>query len=530
MDGTTTTIFLITCNGGNCAIQSNDASTLDRLKTLVVGKFQALQFNSIQMLYSAGSFENCCLTTQMDFDTMLIVSAMFKPSIVKIVIQTPEDSSTPVLNKEFNPVTPLRTRKKPPTKVNSEINGSQVPTDESHCVGSENFHFDSGSMATRIRKQVNRVGLGSTVDLECSSSKTNQTSHHDEDLAASGDWSDYEDFLPNGDGYQDNVGQEEDSFGQEEDNGGDYYDRAVSQQEVKEKRFADRKARRAVRDKCNLCGNWFDGVQETILDYDISMPPVDVTLQTDGWANNITGLGQRFPSGVTQFRRELIKYASKLGFHFQYVRNDLRFVHAVCKYKEEEGCLWHVYENFHKITQAVVIRKANLVHTCKLAVLRNDTTRLSAQLVAEMVQEKMRATPNAKPKQIQTDLLGSHGLALTYMKVWRGVEVAKANIFGSYHDSFNELQWYSDAILSTNPGSVVALDVEQSTNPFKRFSFSFKASIDGFKHCRPMLFIDGTFMNNRYKGTLLVATAKDGNNGMIIELVILELMSSKTCD
>ncbi|KAL6579172.1 hypothetical protein OROMI_009388 [Orobanche minor] len=45
--------------------------------------------------------------------------------------------------------------------------------------------------------------------------------------------------------------------------------------------------------------------------------------------------------------------------------------------------------------------------------------------------------------------------------------------------------------------------------------FAFKACLDGFKKCRPMLFIDGTFMIGRAKGTLLGATAKDGDNGLL---------------
>lgn len=94
------------------------------------------------------------------------------------------------------------------------------------------------------------------------------------------------------------------------------------------------------------------------------------------------------------------------------------------------------------------------------------------------------------------------------------MEVARAKLFGSYNDSFDELRWYSDALLKTNPGSITALETEPTENRFKRMFIAFNASIEGFKTCRPMLFVDGTFMKSRYKGTLLAATAKDGNNGM----------------
>ncbi|KAL7228754.1 hypothetical protein ACSBR2_007449 [Camellia fascicularis] len=39
-------------------------------------------------------------------------------------------------------------------------------------------------------------------------------------------------------------------------------------------------------------------------------------------------------------------------------------------------------------------------------------------------------------------------------------------------------------------------------------------TVYGFKHCRPLLFLDGAFLKGRSKGTLLAATAKDGNQGL----------------
>ncbi|KAL7221485.1 hypothetical protein ACSBR1_023442 [Camellia fascicularis] len=37
------------------------------------------------------------------------------------------------------------------------------------------------------------------------------------------------------------------------------------------------------------------------------------------------------------------------------------------------------------------------------------------------------------------------------------------------------------------------------------------ACIDEFNHCCPLLFLDTTFLKGRFKGFLLAATAKDGN-------------------
>ena len=47
---------------------------------------------------------------------------------------------------------------------------------------------------------------------------------------------------------------------------------------------------------------------------------------------------------------------------------------------------------------------------------------------------------------------------------------------------------------------------------FKSFFFCFGASISGWHFCRPVISVDVTFFKNKYKGTLLLAAASDGNN------------------
>ncbi|XP_006596699.1 uncharacterized protein LOC114383855 [Glycine soja] len=49
---------------------------------------------------------------------------------------------------------------------------------------------------------------------------------------------------------------------------------------------------------------------------------------------------------------------------------------------------------------------------------------------------------------------------------------------------------------------------------FHRFFWSFKAYIDVFACCKPIVQIDGTWLYGRYKGTLLIAVAQDGANNI----------------
>lgn len=68
--------------------------------------------------------------------------------------------------------------------------------------------------------------------------------------------------------------------------------------------------------------------------------------------------------------------------------------------------------------------------------------------------------------------------------------------------------------MRTNLGSRLVLDMDEDSKRFKRFFASFYACIHDFKYCRPMLFVDGTFLKSKYKSQLLAATTKDDNQGV----------------
>ena len=71
------------------------------------------------------------------------------------------------------------------------------------------------------------------------------------------------------------------------------------------------------------------------------------------------------------------------------------------------------------------------------------------------------------------------------------------------------------ALEQANPGCVVIWKTFYSnmsnTEIFQRVFSSFKPSIEGFEHCRPVLSIDGTHLYGKYKGTLMNAMGCDGN-------------------
>ncbi|GMQ06615.1 hypothetical protein CsSME_00051135 [Camellia sinensis var. sinensis] len=232
------------------------------------------------------------------------------------------------------------------------------------------------------------------------------------------------------------------------------------------------------------------------------------------WANGITHVGQRFVGGAQEFRDVLWKYAIQCGFKFTYVKNETTRVTAVCAMREERGCLWAIHCRAQRANDFFYIKRFSDVHTCGTNVRTSKNPRVSSDLVSSTISEIVRDKPLTRPCEVVTILKRDYGLDVSYHVVWLGVEKAKAGIHGDHSLSFDQLRWYSDAVMRYNPGSYVNIDYDASSQQFCRFFVSFAACISGFNACRPLLFLDGTFLKGKYKGQLLAATAKDGNNGL----------------
>ncbi|CAL5347297.1 unnamed protein product [Camellia sinensis] len=232
------------------------------------------------------------------------------------------------------------------------------------------------------------------------------------------------------------------------------------------------------------------------------------------WANGITHVGQRFVGGAQEFRDVLCKYAIQCGFKFTYVKNETTRVTAVCAMREERGCLWAIHCRAQRANDFFYIKRFSDVHTCGTDVRTSKNPRVSSDLVSSTISEIVRDKPLTRPCEVVTILKRDYGLDVSYHVVWLGVEKAKAGIHGDHSLSFDQLRWYSDAVMRYNPGSYVNIDYDASSQQFCRFFVSFAACISGFNACRPLLFLDGTFLKGKYKGQLLAATAKDGNNGL----------------
>ncbi|XP_023750123.2 uncharacterized protein LOC111898448 [Lactuca sativa] len=239
----------------------------------------------------------------------------------------------------------------------------------------------------------------------------------------------------------------------------------------------------------------------------ISLPPTPKhTKAAQQWQNNITGVGQRFNT-VTDFRDALRKYSIAHQFAYKYKKNDSHRVTVRCK---SDGCPWRIHASRLSTTQLICIKKMNPTHTCEGSIVKTGH-QATRSWVAGVIKEKLKVSPNYKPKDIVTDIKEQYGVQLNYFQAWRGKEIAKEQLQGSYKEAYGQLPYFCDQIMETNPGSRVTFNTKDDSS-FHRLFLSFHASLYGFQHCRPLIFLGSVPLKSKYQGTLLAATAPDGND------------------
>ncbi|KAL7172900.1 hypothetical protein ACSBR2_032381 [Camellia fascicularis] len=245
-----------------------------------------------------------------------------------------------------------------------------------------------------------------------------------------------------------------------------------------------------------------------------------------GWAFGITHVGQIFLGGAHEFRTVLCKYAVECGFQFKYVKNDAVRVTAICKFVTSTGCGWLVHARVSPSNGVMCLKRFISVHSCGAAVQTYRNPWTGSDLVSDVIAGRVREQPLTRPTDVVFDMKDDYGLDISYRVAWLGVKKARNEVFGDHAMSFDQLRWYNDAVMENNPHSYINLDFDQQTGRFVRYFIAFRACIDGFNGCRPLLFLDGTFLKGRFKGTLLATTAKDGNQCLFP--VAFAIVDSKT--
>lgn len=238
-------------------------------------------------------------------------------------------------------------------------------------------------------------------------------------------------------------------------------------------------------------------------------------LLINAWKSLITDVGQGFQGGIVEFRDKLTKYCISNGYQFQFKRNTSSCVRAICIHNKSRNCKWKISVTLNSVNGFAYIRKYNRFHTCGDILIKLNDRRLTSDLVAGLIHDSLKENPQMNSIDIVGYMRIHYGLSISYKVALNALARASAKVFGDVSLSYDKLRPYFERIKYVDLHSTVDLEHDSDTGHFKRCFISFGAAFEAFEYCRPLIFLDGTFMTGKYKGHLLAATAKDGNNGMI---------------
>ncbi|XP_020266052.1 uncharacterized protein LOC109841498 [Asparagus officinalis] len=232
----------------------------------------------------------------------------------------------------------------------------------------------------------------------------------------------------------------------------------------------------------------------------------------DCWHTALTGKGQQFETAI-DLRLALQYYSMAKKFDYDFVKNEPKRIRVICRYKEMYVCPWMLFASPVKNKKRIEIKRFVNEHSCGQHTSLSGQSRASRRFVAEQLRPVLKVRPEIRPKDVQKEFLTRYGLRLEYSKIWWGKERAQEAMYGDSYESYDQLRWYEQKVKETNPGSYICID--QNEGRFKRLFICYAACIVGFLNgCRPLLFLDGTFLKDRYKGLLLSAVAYDGDQGI----------------
>ncbi|XP_026396246.1 uncharacterized protein LOC113290870 [Papaver somniferum] len=103
--------------------------------------------------------------------------------------------------------------------------------------------------------------------------------------------------------------------------------------------------------------------------------------------------------------------------------------------------------------------------------------------------------------------------SLIEKEAYNGREKVYKSIYGDDVKSYSHLVWYMNAIMETNPCSVIDFEFYPAKKQFQWIFILFAACIQGYRCCQLMVYLDATFLTGIFRGCLIAATWINGDHG-----------------
>ena len=172
----------------------------------------------------------------------------------------------------------------------------------------------------------------------------------------------------------------------------------------------------------------------------------------------------------------------------------------------------------------MVIGRIGGPHTCMSTAISQDHQKLTSKMIAHNIRPLVDSDATIKVRHIIAHIRTTYGYTVSYKKAWIAKNKAIEDIYGNWEASYNNLPQWLLVMQQFLPGTVIDLETlpvysNEGTQIggariFHRLFWAFQPCIRGFAHCKPIVQVDGTWLYGKYRGTLLLAVAQDGNGNI----------------
>ncbi|XP_015938780.1 uncharacterized protein LOC107464366 [Arachis duranensis] len=216
-------------------------------------------------------------------------------------------------------------------------------------------------------------------------------------------------------------------------------------------------------------------------------------------------------------------YSIRRGVQYKVVESDHRRYVGKC-FEFGNGCTWLIRLSLRKRKGIWEVKRYNGPHTCLATSISSDHRSLDYHVISTFIMPMVRADASVSIKVLLNATAAHFGFRPTYRRVWMAKQKSIALIYGDWDESYNDLPRWVLGVQLTMSGSVVVLktspvrvggQVDESQAYFHRLFWTFPPCIEAFRHCKPLVSIDGTHLYGKYGGTLLIAIAQDGNSNIL---------------
>ena len=215
--------------------------------------------------------------------------------------------------------------------------------------------------------------------------------------------------------------------------------------------------------------------------------------------------------------------------YWAYKSDNTRYI-IKCK---DKTCPFKCRAAVRKKNAKWVIAKLRGPHTCATRSMGQDHRQLTSNLVSQSIRELVNSDPSLKVKVIIAHVIEKFGYTISYRKVWIAKVKVIESLYGNWETSYNDLPQWLLIMKTYLPGTVIDLQTLPAISNegtqlgdkriFHRLFWAFQPCIRGFAYCKPIVQVDGTWLYGKYRGTLLMVVAQDGNGNIFpIAFAIVE--------